>query len=68
MAKKMSTGAKVGIGAGVVALAAGGAAAAYLLAGKDAAKHRAHAKKFYATAKSSVKSAVKMANRQANCN
>ena len=63
MAKKMSTGAKVGIGAGVAALAVGGAAATYLLAGKDAAKHRAHAKKFYTKAKSSVKSAVKKVNK-----
>ncbi len=36
----MSTGKKVAIGAGVVALAAAGIAGAYLLTGKDGAKNR----------------------------
>ncbi len=53
MAKKLGTGAKVGIGAGVAA-AALGAAGAYFLASKNAKSHRAKARKLFEKAKADV--------------
>jgi hypothetical protein len=51
--KKMSTGAKIGIGAGVAA-AALGAAGMYFVASKNAKGHRAKAKKLFDRAKVDV--------------
>jgi hypothetical protein len=58
MAKKLSGNAKVGIGAGVAAVALG-AAGAFFLASKNAKGHRAKAKKLFDRAKVDVTREVK---------
>lgn len=50
----MSTGSKVAVGAGILALAAAGAAGAYLLYGKDGAKNRKKVKSWMLKAKADV--------------
>ena len=62
MAKKLSTGAKVGIGAGVAA-AGLAAAGAYFLASKSSKGHRAKAKKLFDKAKKEVVIQAKKVNR-----
>lgn len=54
MVKKMSKGAKIGIGAGVATAAALGAAGVYFVASKNAKGHRAKAKKLFDKAKVDV--------------
>ncbi len=52
--KKMSTGSKVAVGAGILALATAGAAGAYLLYGKNGAKNRKKVKSWMLKAKAEV--------------
>lgn len=54
MAKKMSTGAKVAVGAGLAAIAVAGVAGAYFLYGKDGAKNRKKVKAWGLRAKADV--------------
>ncbi len=54
MAKKISTGAKVGVVAGLAALAVAGAAGAYFLYGKDGSKNRKKVKAWSLKAKADI--------------